>query len=311
MEERLRADGLVKRFEAGFGACRAAAEVLRGVSLVVRAGEVLAVQGARGAGKTTLLRCLAGLLRPDGGGISWLGQPAGGDRPPGIALAADHGIGYAFLGVRESLEFHALAHDLPIGDRGARVREVIRRVGLAHAGDVRVALLDAMDLLRLRLAEALLGDPRLLLVDAPHYPLDPSQAAALARLLGDIAARGAAIIVAARRAEPLGGATRHVVLRWGVLEEPWAPEPRAAVLELDVDDAERALRVLATLGATPRGRSRTVRVPLDVAGAEAVLAECLRHGVRVLGSRVVASALPEPDPGATRALARVAERRES
>ena len=309
MEERLRAEGLVKRFDAGFGACRAAAEVLRGVSIVVHAGEVVGVHGASGAGKSTLLRCLAGVLRLDGGQIAWLGRPPGSERPPGVALAADHGVAYGFLGVRESLEFHALAHDLPIGDRGARVRDVIRRVGLSHAVEVRVALLDAMDVLRLRLAEALLAEPRLLLIDAPHYPLAASQSVALARLLGDIAGDGTTIVIAARRTESLAGATRHVVLRWGVIEEPWSPEPRATMLELDVDDAERALRALAALGASPRGRSRTVRVPLDIAGAEAVLAECVRHGVRVFGSRVVAletTGMREP-----LAFGRVAEGRES
>ena len=61
---------LHKRFIVGAGSCSASAHVLRGVDLVLRAGECAAVVGPRGAGKSTLLLCAAGLLRPDGGDAS-------------------------------------------------------------------------------------------------------------------------------------------------------------------------------------------------------------------------------------------------
>lgn len=74
MQNALDIRGLRKRFAVGTGSCLASADVLRGVDLCVRAGEVVAVVGDGGAGKSTLLLCLAGLLAPDAGEIRWFGD---------------------------------------------------------------------------------------------------------------------------------------------------------------------------------------------------------------------------------------------
>ena len=66
--------GVTKRYTVGSGACIASAEVLRGVSLSVAAGESLALVGSSGAGKSTLLLCAAGLLRHEGGDVHWFGD---------------------------------------------------------------------------------------------------------------------------------------------------------------------------------------------------------------------------------------------
>ena len=66
--------GLCKRYVAGAGTCLASASVLRGVDLVLRAGDVHAIVGAPGSGKSTLMLCAAGLLAPDGGDIRWFGD---------------------------------------------------------------------------------------------------------------------------------------------------------------------------------------------------------------------------------------------
>lgn len=65
--------GLVKSFRAGVNGCHARANVLNGIDVEVRAGEILGVAGAVGSGKTTLLLCVAGLLRPDAGTIKMCG----------------------------------------------------------------------------------------------------------------------------------------------------------------------------------------------------------------------------------------------
>jgi ABC-type ATPase involved in cell division len=66
--------GLVKRFHAGAGFCRASLAVLRGVDLALESGELVVVSGAPGTGTSTLLLCAAGLLRPDAGEIAWFGH---------------------------------------------------------------------------------------------------------------------------------------------------------------------------------------------------------------------------------------------
>ena len=66
--------GLIKRHRVGMGACVASAEVLRGIDLTVRTGEVVLITGERGSGKSTLLLCLAGLIAPDSGEVRWFGD---------------------------------------------------------------------------------------------------------------------------------------------------------------------------------------------------------------------------------------------
>ena len=77
---------VVRRYRAGIPGCNASIEVLRDVSLEVRAGEIVGLSGAAGSGKSTLLLCCAGRLRPDGGTISWFGAVSrSGLHPAGIA----------------------------------------------------------------------------------------------------------------------------------------------------------------------------------------------------------------------------------
>jgi putative ABC transport system ATP-binding protein len=66
--------GIRKRFVVGLGDCRAEADVLRGVELVVRCGDCAIISGASGAGKTALLLCAAGLITPDAGERIWFGE---------------------------------------------------------------------------------------------------------------------------------------------------------------------------------------------------------------------------------------------
>jgi energy-coupling factor transporter ATP-binding protein EcfA2 len=79
----LDARGITKSYRAGAGSCSAAAVVLRGVDLVVQAGEAVGVLGGTGTGKSTLLLCLAGLLGPDAGVVRWFGDAS-------VAAAARH-----------------------------------------------------------------------------------------------------------------------------------------------------------------------------------------------------------------------------
>jgi alpha-D-ribose 1-methylphosphonate 5-triphosphate synthase subunit PhnL len=74
MHPALELHGVVKRFEAGAGACRAACSVLRGADLTVERGETVAIAAARGAGTSTLLLCAAGLLCANAGDIAWFGE---------------------------------------------------------------------------------------------------------------------------------------------------------------------------------------------------------------------------------------------
>jgi ABC-2 type transport system ATP-binding protein len=139
---------------------------LRDISLDVHAGEIVGVVGRPGAGKSTLLLCLAGLLRPDEGSISWFGEPVTGHHvPPGLAYVPQRAGYYSFLTVREALEYYATLHDLSSANRAAQVESALREVCLHVHATRRVSSLSASLLQRLGLAQSLIGSPRAILLD--------------------------------------------------------------------------------------------------------------------------------------------------
>jgi len=195
-----------------FGRRRAVA----GVSFEVAAGEAVLLVGRNGAGKTTLLRIATGFLDPDEGEVI----------VDGIALARDRARAQARLGY---LPEHAPApgeltvHDhLYLRARQKRVAAagLLRAIELAGLGDTtrqRIATLSKGFRQRVGLADALLGDPPLVILDEPTSGMDPIQVSQLrAHLVA--AARDRAILVSSHAVadlEPL--ATRVAVLRDGAL----------------------------------------------------------------------------------------------
>jgi len=139
---------------------------LRDISLDVDMGEIVGLVGRPGAGKSTLLLCLAGLLRPDEGSISWFGEPVTGHHvPPGLAYVPQRAGYYSFLTVREALEYYATLHDLSSANRAAQVESALREVCLHVHATRRVSSLSASLLQRLGLAQSLIGSPRAILLD--------------------------------------------------------------------------------------------------------------------------------------------------
>jgi len=236
--------GVSKSYHSGVRGCSASVSVLRDVDLTVNAGDVVAITAAPASGKTTLLMCAAGLLRVDRGTICWFGGAPNRDafpKPQGIAYTGDRPFPYAFLSVRETLEYAAIVRDLPLRDNGARVSAALERTGLGALADRRVDALDGGGLARLALAAALLAEPRLLVVDDIAPGCDGAAASEVAALIRAVAAEGGGVIVAGRLARALeaGGpfaAAAHVrrfALTKGRLEpnmerEPVTPRRRVA-----------------------------------------------------------------------------------
>ncbi|HUF26960.1 MAG TPA: ABC transporter ATP-binding protein [Gemmatimonadaceae bacterium] len=206
--------GIMKSYRAGIPGCMASVAVLRGVDLDVREGECTAVLGAPGSGKSTLLLCAAGLLRPDCGRIHWFGRRKPGPPPPGIAFAGEHSAHYGFLTVRESLSCYATLRDLPGGH--ARVDEAIERSALASVARCRVSLLAPGALRRLGIAQALLGAPRVLLLDEPLAGLDAGGSGEVRGIIGTMIARGITVLLSSRElASVVPLATRVLALAGG------------------------------------------------------------------------------------------------
>jgi branched-chain amino acid transport system ATP-binding protein len=202
---------------AGYGA----GPVLHDLDLVVTAGSVHAVVGQNGAGKTTLVHTIAGLVRPTRGEIRLAGQAVTG-RPAhrraraGIGLVPQGRRVWSSLTVAEHL---AIAYRKPGQDTAtawsvprvlARLPQLAARIG--HRG----AQLSGGEQQMLAIARALLGHPRMLLLDEPTEGLAPGLADQVRDLIGELAAGGLAILLAAPHPElPAAVADRFTVLAAG------------------------------------------------------------------------------------------------
>lgn len=173
----LEASGIRKVFAGGDGQ---PLEVLRGLDLEVRRGEVVAVVGASGAGKSTLLHLLGALDRPTAGDI-WLDGSRYSDLgPESLAEIRNRRLGFVFQFHHLLREFSALENvmmPLLIGgtpSRAARTRaeEVLAHVGLAGRMSHRPAELSGGEQQRCAVARALVHDPSLVLADEPSGNLD-------------------------------------------------------------------------------------------------------------------------------------------
>jgi putative ABC transport system ATP-binding protein len=210
----LRAVGLQKAYLRGPETVRA----LRGASLVLSAGEVVALVGPSGSGKTTLLNVICGWERPDAGSCAWPGSGASGSAPrPWSELAVvpqDLGL-TAELTVRQNVELPLwLAGRLDAAGRGATAA-LLERFGLERYADRAPAEVSLGEQQRTALARAMILEPRVLLADEPSGHQDAEWAAKVFQAFRWIAGRGSSCLVATHSQEFLKLVDRTVTMRDG------------------------------------------------------------------------------------------------
>ena len=172
MEIVIRAERLSKTFRVGFWGRRVRA--VEDLSLDVKRGEIFGLLGPNGAGKTTTLKMLLGFVRPTRGHASVAGHRAG-------SLAARKAIGYLpenpalyeFLTGDEYLRFAGQLAGLSRKDAAAQARRLLELVGLAGRADRSIRKFSKGMVQRLGLAQALIGDPGIVVLDEPMSGLDP------------------------------------------------------------------------------------------------------------------------------------------
>ena len=187
-------EGRVRDFSRGFG--RLAVRAVDHLTLAVAEGEVFGLLGPNGSGKSTTIKVLLGLLAPSAGTAHVFGVPCG--RPE-----ARRDVGYLpeapefprFLTGRELVRFYARLCAVPRRQVEARIAEVLAWVGLGAAADRRVATYSKGMLQRIGLAQALVHDPRLVILDEPTAGVDPVGSAEMAKLIRDLKARGKTVLL--------------------------------------------------------------------------------------------------------------------
>ena len=187
-------------------------DVLRGVTLQVRSGEVMCLIGPSGSGKSTFLRCINHLELVDAGRLLVDGELVGYDDRGGIlheqssrqAARQRRHIGMVFQ--RFNLFPHvtalgnitmAMVHVNGIGKRDAasRARELLDVVGLAHKADAYPAQMSGGQMQRVAIARALAMDPKLMLFDEPTSALDPELVGEVLDVMKQLAERGMTMVV--------------------------------------------------------------------------------------------------------------------
>jgi putative ABC transport system ATP-binding protein len=173
---------------------------LRGVSLSLERGEMVAVVGPSGSGKSTLLACLAGLDEPDGGTVRIAGERITRRSEAERARVRARGVG-VLLQTGNLLEHLSVLGNVELAQRVAgqrdddRVRAVLVAVGLEPKAGARPSTLSGGEAARAGLAVALANDPSLLLADEPTGELDPRNGSAVLELLTGLARAGGAVCV--------------------------------------------------------------------------------------------------------------------
>lgn len=170
-----------------------AIDALRDISIVIAAGETVAITGPSGSGKTTLLNLIAGLDRPTSGNVSVLGQDLAALNERDLTAFRARSLGIVFqdphlLPGLTALE-NVIAARLPWARRNALepdARKLLDAVGLASRVNHPPARLSGGERQRVGLARALLGQPRLLLADEPTGNLDVKSTDDLIRLLDEL-----------------------------------------------------------------------------------------------------------------------------
>jgi ABC-2 type transport system ATP-binding protein len=183
------ATGLMKSYKR--------AVALRGIDIEVAPGEVVGLLGPNGAGKSTLTKVLCGLVRPDGGRAQVAGAPAG-------SAAARSRVGYlaelfrfpGWASADEVLASHQQLAHRPTADGAAAERQrLLAEVGLTHAAQTRIETMSKGMQQRLGLAQAMIGDPAVLLLDEPTSALDPAGRHTVREVLSRARDRGTGVLL--------------------------------------------------------------------------------------------------------------------
>ncbi|MCK9237541.1 MAG: ABC transporter ATP-binding protein [Thiopseudomonas sp.] len=191
-------------------------QVLHDMTWQLRAGEVLGLFGHNGAGKTTTVRLILGLIQASSGEVRVLGgETSESSVRQQIGFLPENVMFYPQLTGRETLQHFARLKGAP----QAQVDELLAQVGLTAAASKRVKTYSKGMRQRLGLAQALLGQPKLLILDEPTVGLDPIATQELYRLIGRLKDAGTSIIICSHVLPGVESyIDRAVVLARGYLE---------------------------------------------------------------------------------------------
>jgi len=240
----LSVEKLEKTFRIGF--FRKRVEAVRGVDFEVRPGEIFGLLGPNGAGKTTTIKMILRLIFPTRGTIHLFGTAAGHRATMGrIGYMPENPYVYQYLRPLEFLDLCGRLAGMDGATRAKRSREMIERVHLGHAVDRPIGRFSKGMMQRIGLAQALLHDPELLILDEPLSGLDPIGRKEIRDVLLEQRSAGKTLLFTSHilsdvemLCDRVVILDRGVVTAEGVIDELLRPEVRRVDVELEgVGDA--------------------------------------------------------------------------
>jgi ABC-2 type transport system ATP-binding protein len=262
----LRVQDLHKTFRIGF--FRKKVEAVRGVSFEVREGETFGLLGPNGAGKTTTIKMVLRLIFPMRGTIELFGRAnPGPDAMRRVGYMPENPYVYQYLKPLEFLDLCGRLTGMGARERRKRSEELVERVGLSHATDRPIGRFSKGMTQRIGLAQALLHEPELLILDEPMSGLDPVGRKEVRDLIVEQRAKGKTILFTSHilsdvelLCDRIGIVQRGRMSHYGALRELLRAETRRT--EIDLTDASDELRErlgeVAVSVAVSEGRTHVV-----------------------------------------------------
>jgi putative ABC transport system ATP-binding protein len=178
-------------------------EVLSGITLTIRQGDFVALQGTSGSGKSTLLHLLGLLDTPTSGVYRLLGRDVSGLSDEELSALRGTALGFVFQSfylvpyatALENVMLPGMYTDMPQGELRRRAQDLLAQVGLADRVNFRPANLSGGQQQRVAMARALLNRPRVILADEPTGQLDSATSREIMRLFAEVNARGTTIVL--------------------------------------------------------------------------------------------------------------------
>ncbi|WP_339938346.1 ABC transporter ATP-binding protein [Undibacterium luofuense] len=224
----------VKNLTLEYGSGASANPILKGVSMELQRGEVVALLGPSGSGKTTLLRAVAGLESPKTGSIQ-IGDRVIFDGAKNIEIPAEHrNLGLVFQSyalwphktVNENVAYGLKLRKMPAAEIAVKVKEVLNQLGLGHLGERYPHQLSGGQQQRVAIARALVYNPPVILLDEPLSNLDAKLREEARAFLRELIVRLnlSALMVTHDQDEAMAISDRILLLNNGVIEQQGTPQ---------------------------------------------------------------------------------------
>jgi ABC-2 type transport system ATP-binding protein len=241
---------LTKRYSGLWS--KQAVDAVKNLNLEVYRGEIFGFLGPNGAGKTTTIKVLLGIIYPTEGEAYVLGQPAGDPKNHyRISYLPENPYFYDFMTGREILTFYAKLFGIAEPERSKRVNELLDRVGLSRAADQTLRTYSKGMLQRIGLAQCLINDPELLILDEPTAGLDPIAHIDIRDMILDLRNQGKTLFISShqlsdveRVCDRVAILNKGVMVQLGRIEELLAGGHVEVIADKVPDNAVEPIRQL-------------------------------------------------------------------